>query len=130
LNLTNDKKLILLVEDDFDVLESVSDLLVIFGYDVITASDGLLAVEKYDEHTPDLVLMDVKMPKMDGYEAFFKIKHSHNDAKVILMTGFGGDPRQDEAKLLGLVSILEKPTSPEFLENYLDSMWINVPEIY
>jgi len=119
LNLTNDKKLILLVEDDFDVLESVSDLLVIFGYDVITASDGLLAVEKYDEHTPDLVLMDVKMPNMDGYEAFFKIKHSHNDAKVILMTGFGGDPRQDKAKNFGLVGILEKPTSPQFLEEYL-----------
>jgi len=119
LNLTNDKKLILLVEDDIDVLESVRELLVDFGYDVVTASDGLLAVEKYDEHKPDLVLMDVKMPKMDGYEAFFKIKHSHNDAKVILITGFGGDPRQDEAKFCGLVGILEKPTSPQFLEDYL-----------
>jgi len=58
LNLTNDKKLILLVEDDIDVLESVRELLVDFGYDVVTASDGLLAVEKYDEHKPDLVLMD------------------------------------------------------------------------
>jgi two-component system chemotaxis response regulator CheY len=130
LNFTNDKKLILLVEDDFDVLESVRDLLVIFGYDVITASDGLLAVEKYDEHTPDLVLMDVKMPKMDGYEAFFKIKQGHNDAKVILMTGFGGDPRQDEAKNFGLVGILEKPPSPQFLEDYLGSILTNVPEIY
>jgi len=35
------------------------------------------------------------------------------------MTGFGGDPRQDEAKLFGLVGILEKPTSPQFLEDYL-----------
>jgi len=128
--LTNNKKLILLVEDDFDVLESVSDLLVIFGYDVITAPDGLLAVKKYDEYTPDLVLMDVKMPKMDGYEAFFKIKQNHNDAKVILMTGFGGDPRQDKAKNLGLVGILEKPPSPQFLEDYLGSILTNVSEIY
>ena len=126
----NNKKLILLVEDDLDVLESVRDLLVIFGYDVVTALDGLCAIEKYDEHTPDLVLMDVKMPKMDGYEAFFKIKHSHNDAKVILMTGFGGDPRQDEAKSFGLVSVLEKPPSPQFLEDYLGSVLTNVPEIY
>ena len=59
------------------------------------------------------------MPKMDGYDAFFKIKHSHNDAKVILMTGCGADPRQDEAKFSGLVGILEKPPSPEFLEDYL-----------
>lgn len=128
--MTNDKELILLVEDDFDVLESVSDLLVIFGYDVITAPDGLLAVKKYDEYIPDLVLMDVKMPKMDGYEAFFKIKQNHNDAKVILMTGFGGDPRQDKAKNLGLVGILEKPPSPQFLEDYLGSILTNVPEIY
>jgi len=120
----------LLVEDDFDVLESVSDLLVIFGYDVVTAPDGSWAVEKYDEHTPDLVLMDVKMPKMDGYEAFFKIKQNHNDAKVILMTGFGGDPRQDKAKSFGLVGILEKPPSPQFLEDYLGSILTNVPEIY
>ncbi|NIU02189.1 MAG: response regulator, partial [Nitrosopumilaceae archaeon] len=74
------KRSILLVDDDVDLLENTAYLVKILGHDVITAKDGYEAVESYKENRPNLVIMDVKMPKMDGFDAFFKIKQFDSEA--------------------------------------------------
>ena len=116
---SQDKKLILLVDDDIDLLDSTETLLTNYGYNVITAENGKLGVEAFEKNNPDLTLMDVKMPEMDGYEAFFKIRERDSNARVIIMSGFGKDPRLAEAKSRCLIYLLEKPVEPIFLKGLI-----------
>lgn len=114
--LESEDKIILLVEDDSDLLSVMKSLLTSFGYSVITAQNGESAVKAFEKNNPDLTLMDVKMPVMDGYDAFFKIKEKDRDARIIMMTGFEADPRLADAKSHCLIYLLEKPIDPTFLE--------------
>lgn len=110
-------KKILVVDDDKDSLEITSKVLQDAGYDVIEASGGNKAISQYEEQKPDLVLLDIRMPTMDGYEAFFKIKEIHPDAKVIFMTAYAVDEQiHQRAKELNLIYLLMKPFSFDFLK--------------
>jgi len=111
------KKTILLVDDDEDLLENTAFLIKSLGYDVITAENGIEAVSKFKEIKPNLVVMDVKMPHMDGFDAFFKIKQFDVDAKVILITAYAIDEEKHlKAKSMSLITTISKPYSFENLE--------------
>ncbi|AJW70789.1 response regulator [Nitrosopumilus adriaticus] len=111
------KKTILLVDDDIDLLENTSYMVKSMGYDVVTAEDGLDAVSKYKEISPNLTIMDIKMPKMDGFDAFFKIKQFDPDANVVLITAFSMDEKKHlKAKSMFLLGTIHKPYSFEQLE--------------
>lgn len=113
----SEKKTILLVDDDIDLLENTAYLIKSIGYDVITAEDGQDAVLKYKDISPDLTIMDVKMPKMDGFDAFFKIKQFDPQAKVVLITAFSIDEKKHlKAKSMSLITTINKPYSFEQLE--------------
>lgn len=102
---------ILLVDDDDDLLDVFKESLSLHGYDIITAINGLDAVEMYNRHRPCITFMDIKMPKMDGYEAFSKIKEAHKDAKVVFITGHQDILKSKIAIQDGLLKILNKPVS-------------------
>jgi two-component system chemotaxis response regulator CheY len=111
------KKIILLVDDDIDLLENTAYLIKSMGYDVVTAEDGQDAVLKYKDISPDLTIMDVKMPKMDGFDAFFKMKQFDPEAKVVLITAFSIDEKKHlKAKSMSLITTINKPYSFEQLE--------------
>lgn len=113
----SEKKTILLVDDDIDLLENTAYLIKSMRYDVITAEDGQDAVLKYKDISPDLTIMDVKMPKMDGFDAFFKIKQFDPQAKVVLITAFSIDEKKHlKAKSMSLITTINKPYSFEQLE--------------
>ena len=80
-----DHKTILIVDDDVDLLENTAFMIKGMGHDVFTAQDGDEGVSKYKDVKPDLTFMDIRMPKMDGYDAFFKIKQFDPNAKVVLI---------------------------------------------
>jgi len=112
------KKSILIVDDDVDLLENTAFLIKSAGYDVLTAENGSVAVQKYRETHPNLVLMDVRMPIMDGYDAFFKIKQHDSEAKVILITAYAQDEQKLlKAKSLNLLDTISKPYTIEQLED-------------
>ncbi|MDH3278359.1 MAG: response regulator [Nitrosopumilus sp.] len=114
------KKTILLVDDDIDLLENTAYLVKSLGYDIVTAEDGHDAVLKYKDIHPDLTIMDVKMPKMDGFDAFFKIKQFDSEAKVVLITAFSMDEKKHlKAKSMSLITTINKPYSFEQLEEVL-----------
>jgi len=103
-------KTILLVDDDVDVLEPIQYLLIEEGYKVITASNGNEAITEYKENKPAITFMDIKMPVLDGYEAFNKIKDIDKDAKIVFTSGYTiDDERFQNAKNLGLCDMLTKP---------------------
>ena len=83
-----DKKLILLVDDDPDFVEAVRVIVENGGYDVEVAYDGQEGLEAVAERTPDLIVLDVMMPVMNGHEACAKLKGNEEtaDIPIILLT--------------------------------------------
>ncbi len=115
----------LLVEDNLTFRQVVKDLLNYRFPSMVVeeASNGKEAMEIIDNHTPDLVLMDLKMPVMDGIEAFMKIQETPEikATKVVFLTAFS-DPRTPEidirkSKEIGAVDFIKKGISlDEFVE--------------
>jgi len=113
-----EKKIILLVDDDVDLLENTSFMIQSMNYDVIAANDGDEAVSKYKEMRPDLTIMDIRMPKMDGYEAFYKIKQYDANAKIVLISAYYVDEeKHQKAKAMSLLDIISKPYTFETIED-------------
>lgn len=116
----NNRKTILLVDDDIDLLENTAFMIKGMGHDVFTAHDGEDGVLKYKDVKPDLTFMDIRMPKMDGYDAFFKIKQIDPDAGVVLITAYNQDEKKYlKAKSMSLLDSISKPYSFETLEGMI-----------
>jgi DNA-binding NtrC family response regulator len=100
----------ILVVDDEDALRSVlSNELSGAGYDVATASDGEAAISTVQNKKFDLVLLDIKMPKMDGFEVLKYIKKGYPQVKVIMLTGFADLKNAIESKKHGAEDFVSKP---------------------
>ncbi len=91
-------------------------------WDVMGFSSGLLAIQEIMKGTVDLVLTDIAMPDMDGYELYWRVKDYDSTLPVIMMTGFGYDPNHVlvRAKVDGLQDILYKPFDIERLVDLID----------
>jgi nitrogen regulation protein NR(I) len=100
---------ILIVDDQKVVCYSLQRFLQSEGYDVVTAAGGEEAVTIINETNPDLVIMDVRMPDMDGIEVLEKIKASHPKTQVIMMTAFSTTDKAIHAMKLGAYDYLTKP---------------------
>ncbi len=81
-------KTILLVEDDKNQLLLYKQELSLEGYNIITAQDGQEAIKKVKEHTPDLIVMDINMPMINGIEAIGKILSEHRKVPIIINTAY------------------------------------------
>ena len=79
---------ILIVDDEPDMVASLSRIMAKAGFQVESACDGQEAVEKNLSWKPDAVIMDIRMPRMNGIEACFAVQQESPDIPVILMTGF------------------------------------------
>ncbi len=100
----------ILVVDDEDALRTVlSGELVSEGYEVRTASDGDEAMSGLQKETFDLVLLDIKMPRVNGFEVLRFIKEKHPKTKVVMLTGFADLKNAIESKKLGAEDFVSKP---------------------
>ncbi len=88
--------LLLMADDDKDFLEVLMTKFKASGFEIVSAQDGIEAVEKAKETKPDLILLDVKMPRLDGIGALLKIREDTflKDTPVIILTAFG-DPQKE-----------------------------------
>ena len=82
------KPRILIVEDDSSLRDLFGEALEGDGYKIYTASDGLQGVEKFEDVNPDLIILDLLMPRMDGWEALERVRKV-SDCPVIIVTGQG-----------------------------------------
>jgi DNA-binding NtrC family response regulator len=104
------KKSSILVVDDEDALRTVlSSELLNEGYEVRSASDGDEAITEIQKTPFDLVLLDIKMPRMNGFEVLKFIKESHPKTKVVMLTGFADLKNAIESKKLGADDFVSKP---------------------
>lgn len=100
----------ILVVDDEDALRTVlSAELHSEGYDVGTAADGMEALAELQKAAYDLVLLDIKMPNMNGFEVLKVIKEKYAGTKVIMLTGFADLKNAIESKKLGAEDFVSKP---------------------
>jgi two-component system, NtrC family, response regulator HydG len=100
---------VLIVDDDRDHADSVADILALRGHEIDIAGSGEAGVAKFGAAAFDVVLMDVKMPGMNGVEAFFAIRKLRPDARVVMMTGFSVEQLVDQAMANGAIGTLRKP---------------------
>ena len=107
------KKKILVVEDDEYVLGSIKSVLDDEGYRVSTASNGLEALSFYRKEPFDLIISDLKMPQMDGFELLKQLKLEYPEVFLIMMTAFGSVRTAVEAMKIGAYDYLTKPVSAE-----------------
>jgi DNA-binding NtrC family response regulator len=100
----------ILVVDDEDALRTVlSGELVSEGYEVRTAADGDEAISNVQKENYDLVLLDIKMPRLNGFEVLKFIKEKYPKTKVVMLTGFADLKNAIESKKLGAEDFVSKP---------------------
>jgi DNA-binding response OmpR family regulator len=112
-----DAKLILVADDDDDVRELVVFRLERAGYDVVTAADGQQAVELARERHPDLCVIDVMMPKLDGYQVTRRLRETDglSTVPVLLLTASVQEAAVAEGFEAGADDYIKKPFSPQEL---------------
>ena len=117
INRSFDKKLILVVEDSSTTRKVVSITLSRQGFRVAEAEDGLEALSKISEERPDLVMLDVILPKMDGYKilSILKSNKEFKDIPVIMLTSKDGFINKMKGKMGGASAYLTKPFNPEHM---------------
>jgi len=118
------KSKILIVDDEPDIIETVSFMLQARNFDVITASDGLEGLSKVRSERPDLTLLDIMMPGMDGYEVCIKLKKDKDtkNMPVIMLTAKGENEAVTMAHRSGADDYIVKPFSLPTLINKLNNL--------
>jgi two-component system cell cycle response regulator len=118
---------ILVAEDDPDNLELITYLLKAFGHETLEAHDGAQALELAQREPPDLVLMDIQMPVMDGYEA---VRHLQSDrvcegTPILAITALAMVGDRDKILQAGFDGYISKPIDPESFVQELNSHLVN-----
>ncbi len=100
---------ILVIDDDPDIRGDLRSILEDQGYRVVTAPDGKAGLEKAFEGRPDLVIVDMMMPRMSGFVVLERLKQSAQAIPVIMLTGNESDQQRTFAEFLGVDAYLNKP---------------------
>jgi len=111
---------LLVVDDDVNFGKTLSKVLSVKGYEVVRKESGPEALEEMNKRTFDVVLMDIKMPVMDGIEASRRIKEKWADTVVIIMTAFSVDEMVKDAIRDGVYSVLHKPLDMDKVINMIE----------
>ena len=114
------RHLVMIVDDSVTVRKVTSRLLERHNFDVITAKDGVDAIEQLENVKPDLMLLDIEMPRMDGFEVTNWIRHHeiHQDLPIIMITSRTGEKHRERAFSLGVTNYMGKPfQEADLLEN-------------
>lgn len=105
------KEKILVVEDDRDIQEIVSEILKAEGYEVVTADNGLEGYQLFKERDPDLIILDVMMPKMDGYQMAKLVRQKNETVPIIMLTALEEEYDEIKGFEVGADDFISKPFS-------------------
>lgn len=120
---------VLVVDDDPVVGKSFHRVLAQKGYQVITAENAAQALEKLREQEYDVVFTDIKMPGMSGLELAEQVKAKRPWVPVVIVTGYGSAANEARAKAAGVAGFLNKPLSPDMIEDSVAHALLRPPLI-
>ncbi|MEQ9408828.1 MAG: response regulator [Fuerstiella sp.] len=104
---------VLIVDDELNMLRTLHAILTREGYEVVTADDGEMAVQLCSERDFDVVLMDLRMPRMSGIQAFEKIRRHRRSGRFIMMSAYGEDHLKEAMLEKGAMAFVDKPLDIE-----------------
>lgn len=110
---------ILVVDDEMNVIRLLEKFLISKEYEVFTAADGPTAVDKVKKLKPQIVLLDVLMPGMNGVDVLREIKEAEPDTSVIMVTAVGDEEIARDCLKLGAFDYITKPINLDYLETCL-----------
>ena len=110
---------VLVVDDDSSIREILKRFLSERSFDVQTAADGVEALKSVATYQPDVVLLDIRMPEMDGIEALEKIVAGGFDCGVIMISGAAGHDVAKNTLMMGAADFIYKPFDLDYLETSL-----------
>ncbi len=120
-----ERRTVLLVDDEPNLRETISFILDMEGYRVVTAVDGIEGLEKLREHRPRAVLLDAMMPRLDGFEMCRQVKADPELATttVIMLTAMGQQSDKEQAHACGADHFVTKPFDDEHVLNLLAAVF-------
>lgn len=115
--MSSGKKKILLIDDEKDLVEELTLRLAAEGYEVLAAFDGQEGLEKARQEKPDLILLDVVMPKLDGYEVCLELKKDSSTKKIpiIMISAKSQESDKFRGKECGASAYITKPYETDLL---------------
>jgi CheY-like chemotaxis protein len=114
---------VLLVDDNVDAVESLADLIGMFGHQVRLAHDGPAGIDAVTAFDPDLVLLDIGLPGMDGFEVARRIRREFGTRPVLVaVSGYGGDEDRARSHAAGCEQHLVKPVEFPLIQTLLTSI--------
>jgi two-component system alkaline phosphatase synthesis response regulator PhoP len=118
-------KKVLIVDDEADILEIISYNLIKEGYEILTAKNGLEALDTVSTFKPDLVILDIMMPRMSGVEVckILRSKPEYNDMLIIFLTALSDESSQIKGLETGADDYVSKPISPKVLVSRVNAIF-------
>ncbi len=115
------RQVILVADDEASIRRILETRLKMIGYEVVTASDGEEAIAMFNKHNPDLIVLDVMMPKLDGYGVTREVRRT-SDVPIIILTALSDVSERITGLELGADDYVTKPFSPKELEARVKSV--------
>jgi two-component system, OmpR family, response regulator CpxR len=100
---------VLLVDDEAEFIKALAERLELRGMAVRLAFDGEQALRSLDDGEPEVMVLDLKMPGVDGMEVLRRVSKNHPGVRVIMLTGHGSEKDREQALRLGASAYLQKP---------------------
>lgn len=125
-NSEREKKLVLLVDDDPEISESMRLTLEATGYDVLVARDGNAGLVLAERENPDLIILDMMMPKRSGFLVLEALRQSESfTSRIIMVTANDGNRHKEYAKQLGVDAYIRKPFPMDVLLTTMERVLAN-----
>ncbi len=120
--LRKERMKVLLVDDEKEFVDSLSERLELRNVEAGIAYDGEQAIKAVDEEEPDVLVLDLRMPGIDGIEVLRRVKKSHPEMPVVILTGHGTEDDEKKARRMGASAYLKKPVDVNQLTGVLQKV--------
>ncbi len=114
---------VLLVDDEEDYVKALAERMDMRDLDSTIALSGEEALDRLDTDPPDVIVLDLRMPGMQGMEVLERVRKEHPQIQVIILTGHGGEKEEKEARRLGAFQYLQKPADTGDLVRTIQGAW-------
>jgi DNA-binding NtrC family response regulator len=114
---------LLLVDDEAEFVETLQARLALRDLDARVARDGAEALSAVETEEPDVIVLDLKMPGIDGIEVLRRVKQAYPNVEVIILTGHGSKQDEETARSLGAFQYMQKPVDLDKLVPQISGAW-------
>ncbi len=113
---------ILVIDDESGIRTLLDRLLLRQGYEVVLAEDGWTGLELFCRESPDVIILDLKMPGIDGFTTLEQVRRLNPQQRVIILTGAGTPEIEQQVRALGVTEYIEKESSLHIIDQSLERL--------